>query len=423
VRRSLFRVARDRLARNVGWMFAGQMAKLALQAAYFVIAARSLGAHEFGKVAAILAVAALLGMFGGWGSGSVLLMNVARNPSVLPAYWGNVLLITVVAAVPLLGIGLALGALLLPATALTTVGLFLLAEVVFARIVDAAAQAYQALERLAKSACFVVLSPLARVIGALGFVLSSSPRTAAGWSIWYAGALAGSAAVAVVAVSVFLTRPRPDLRHLRRHLRLGFYFSIGSAATSIYADMDKSLLARLATGDAAGIYAAAYRLVSTLFTPLIALFMATYPRFFKRGESGLRSTLAFARSLLPAVVAYGGFASLLLLVAAPAGGFLLGSGYRDSVGAVRWLALLPLVQALGYLGGDVLSGAGFQGMRSGIQAAVAVLNVGLNLWLIPAYSWRGAAVATIVSYVALAALLWSAAWLLSRPRFVPVVSR
>ena len=52
-----------------------------------------------------------------------------------------------------------------------------------------------------------------------------------------------------------------------------------------------------------------------------------------------------------------------------------------------------------------LTGAGFQGARSGIQVLVALFNVGINLWLIPTYSWRGAAWASIISDGLLSILL------------------
>jgi O-antigen/teichoic acid export membrane protein len=38
--------------------------------------------------------------------------------------------------------------------------------------------------------------------------------------------------------------------------------------------------------------------------------------------------------------------------------------------------------------------------------AVAVVNVGLNLWLITAYSWTGAVIATLVCDGLLAVSLW-----------------
>jgi O-antigen/teichoic acid export membrane protein len=48
---------------------------------------------------------------------------------------------------------------------------------------------------------------------------------------------------------------------------------------------------------------------------------------------------------------------------------------------------------------------GRQGLRSALQLGTAGPNVALNAWLIPAYSWQGATVATYVSEIVLAATL------------------
>ena len=47
-------------------------------------------------------------------------------------------------------------------------------------------------------------------------------------------------------------------------------------------------------------------------------------------------------------------------------------------------------------------GAGRQGFRSLVQLAIAALNIALNLWLIRAYSWKGAAAATLLCEGAMA---------------------
>ena len=52
-------------------------------------------------------------------------------------------------------------------------------------------------------------------------------------------------------------------------------------------------------------------------------------------------------------------------------------------------------EPFGDVGRDALTGADRQGVRTVLQLATAALNVGLNLLLIPAYSWRGAAWATL----------------------------
>jgi O-antigen/teichoic acid export membrane protein len=56
--------------------------------------------------------------------------------------------------------------------------------------------------------------------------------------------------------------------------------------------------------------------------------------------------------------------------------------------------------------GSALTGAGFQNERTAAQVVAAGMNFLLNLWLIPAYGWRGAAWASLVTDGALALMNW-----------------
>jgi O-antigen/teichoic acid export membrane protein len=46
---------------------------------------------------------------------------------------------------------------------------------------------------------------------------------------------------------------------------------------------------------------------------------------------------------------------------------------------------------------DALSGANAQSIRTAVQVAVAILNIGLNLLILPRWSWRGAAWTSLIS--------------------------
>jgi O-antigen/teichoic acid export membrane protein len=157
------------------------------------------------------------------------------------------------------------------------------------------------------------------------------------------------------------------------------------------------------------------------FTPILSVFTATYYRFFVHGEDGVKGTLKLARRLASPVLALGLVAATGLWFAAPLAPRVLGGDFAAAISALRWLALVPLFQSIFYLAGDVLTGAGHQGLRSGVQLGAAGLNIALNFWLIPIYSWRGAAAATIVTDLALAVALWIAVVGVSRRgRAVPV---
>jgi O-antigen/teichoic acid export membrane protein len=97
-----------------------------------------------------------------------------------------------------------------------------------------------------------------------------------------------------------------------------------------------------------------------------------------------------------------------LFVAAPIVPIVLGKDYARAVEALRWLALLPLFKSIHYFLADSLTGAGYQRIRTAGQIGVAVFNVALNLWLIPAYSWRGAAWSSLASDGALALTMYVA---------------
>jgi O-antigen/teichoic acid export membrane protein len=78
-----------------------------------------------------------------------------------------------------------------------------------------------------------------------------------------------------------------------------------------------------------------------------------------------------------------------------------------------------------YFLADTLTGAGYQALRTCIQAGVGAFNILINLWLIPAYSWRGAAWASIASDALLLCGVAGAVVLLSRQRrnmLVPVAA-
>jgi len=94
--------------------------------------------------------------------------------------------------------------------------------------------------------------------------------------------------------------------------------------------------------------------------------------------------------------------------------YVLGAEYERSVEALRWLAFIPLLRAGHYFFSAALTGAGYQDIRTGIQAAVAIFNVLINFWLIPQYSWRGAAWASLASDGLLAIGIGLAAFILKR---------
>lgn len=418
--RLIARLRQSLLARNTAAMLAGSGARLAIQGVYFVLIARALGAAQYGAFVGVVALVAILTPFSPFGTGQIIVRNVSRDRKAFGYSWGNALCMTGVSGSLLLGAVLLLAKYVLaqrvPLALVLLVGC---SDLLFAAVVGLAALAFQAVEKLHRTAqVFIALTSL-RAVSALLLFLTINHPTAFTWGFFYCVSSGVAGIYAVITVTSELGFPTLSLRRLRSDLLEGFYFAISLSAASVYNNIDKTMLVRLSTFSAAGIYAAAYRLSDMAFLPVNALLASTYPRFFQRGRQGLAGTKNLTRRFLPFAAVYAILAGAALVLAAPLLPLFLGADFTQSVAALRWLSPLPLLRAIHYFFASSLTGADLQGLRSAIQLSVAGLNVLLNLWLIPAYSWRGAAWASLASDGALAVGMVAAVAVLSRRNVAP----
>jgi O-antigen/teichoic acid export membrane protein len=397
------------LARNTGWMFLGQGLRLLIQAGYFVIIARSLGVQEYGAFAAVTAMVAIFSPFVGLGCGNLIIKNVSRNKELLDECFGNGMLMTL--ATGLLGIGAVISICrwVLPASIPVLVILMVaLADLVCYRMIILVASAFQSVERLDKTAQFNVLVSGARFLGIAVTVLVVHHPTAELWSIVYTGTSAVATVISLIYVRGLVRSIKVTPRRIKEELLEGLYFSGSMSAMTIYNDVDKTMLARLSTLGANGIYSAAYRLIDVSFIPVSSVLYAAYAGYFRHGEGNAQAAYEYAMRLLPRPIGYSLLAFAGLLLGAPIIPKILGAEYLRTVEALRWLAILPLFKTIHYFFADALSGVGYQGLRMCLQIVVAVFNVLLNLWVIPAYSWRGAAWSSLASDGLLALIMWIA---------------
>jgi O-antigen/teichoic acid export membrane protein len=403
------------LAQNTGWMFGGFGLQIAIQATYFVLIARALGAGQYGAFVAVTALVSIAAPFSGLGSANLLVKNVARNRSVLPAYWGNGMLMICASGTALLAIVLGVARLLLPGSVTLAIVLSIgVADLVLVKLADLAAVGFQAIEKMGHSAQLQVLTSLFRLAGIIVLRLFMPHPTAASWAVVYLAATALTAAIALTTTWVRIGAPQVELHRFGPEFIEGFYFSTSLSAQTIYNDIDKTMLARMVTLDAAGIYAAAYRVIDVAFTPVRSLLNAAYPRFFRHGAKGIDVSLSFSVRLIRPTAVYSLVAAAAMLAGAPLLPRILGPQFAATAEALRWLSLLPLLKSLHYFMGEALTGAGYQGLRTIMHVAVAVFNVLINLWIIPSYGWRGAAWSSLASDGLLAVLMCAAVLVRSR---------
>jgi O-antigen/teichoic acid export membrane protein len=405
------------LARNTAWMVLGRGLGLIIQAAYFIEIARSLGVSNYGAFVGVVALVGIVWPFASVGGSNLLIKNVARDKSLFAVYWGRALTTTAVFGSLLVVFVLLLSLLVLPSQIpLPLVALVAASDILALNVVTIASQSFQAFERLDWTAGLGVLMISSRLMGATLLIAIYPHPSALQWGYSYFCSTAAVAGLASLVVCKRLGWPQLNWRRSPAELREGFWFSTSQSAQTIYNDIDKTMLARLATLDATGIYGAAYRLIDVSFVPVSALLYSAYPNFFRAGADGIRSSLGYAKPLILRAVGYSMVVCAAILLSAGWVPYVLGPEYVRIVEALRWLAVLPVLKAVHYFLADTLTGAGYQAVRTCIQAGVGAFNILINLWLIPAYSWRGAAWASIASDALLLGGIAGAVLLLSRPR-------
>jgi O-antigen/teichoic acid export membrane protein len=405
------------LLRDTTHLTIGQGFRLIIQAAYFVLIARSLGPDAYGAFVTVVAAAALLGPFSGLGTANLFIKNVRSGKRQAPICWGNGIVLTVLSGTLLSCLGVGLSTLLHLKTVPFVVTLVCVADLVLLKVTELAAFGFAATDQMKQTSIQSVVVSLLRLGGIAVLVVTVHPVTLDLWVFTYLFTTLLGTLYALVKGGRLWGRPVIDWRALREDAKEGVFFSVAGSATTIYNDIDKIMLSKLAELSATGVYGAAYRVIDVTMTPVRSLAAAAYPHFFRKGVGGMAQTYPYALSLIAKTSIYGAFTSAGLWLAAPILPHILGNQYQEVVPAVRWLALIPLLRCLHSFMADALSGAGLQRVRSGIQVVVALINIGLNVVILPRYSWRGAAWTSLGCDGLLATLFWTTAFYCRRQQY------
>ncbi len=403
------------LARDTLWMLFSKIFNVVMQAAYFIIVARLLGKENYGSFIVITATASIIFPFTSLGGEHLLIKNVSVNRATFNTYWGNGLVLLTANGTFFIIILLLLSPLLFPRDVQwVAILLILLADLICLALLDLGFKALMAVDMVNKTAQLGILSTCSKLLAALSLAVFFTNPGVTTWGYLYFISSATMAIVTIILVNKMIGSPRPALSELKSNLTQGIYFSISASASNINANLDKSMLGKLASVGAAGIYGSAYRFIDVGNVPLLALSGATYTRFFQHGVSGVKGSLGFAKRLLPILTLYAIATVIGFWILAPFIPVILGEEYREAIAALLWLSPLPAIATFQYLAADTLTGSGHQKARSIVQVAAAILNVLLNIWLIPKFSWQGAAWATLISDSLRLVCLWIIVILLYR---------
>jgi O-antigen/teichoic acid export membrane protein len=411
-------IRKSSLKKDSLWMLSGQSLSMVFQAGYFVFVGRSLGSREYGEFVGVAALISVLAQFSSLGMDLIIIRDVSRDKKSFPTSWGLALELSSAGFLIITALSILLGHFILAPEVRVLIPFIALSDVLFARIAMLCSKVFQGFNEFASSAKLIALTNLVRAIVAGGLyahVLRTHVQSNAyAWTRIY---WISSFAVATVGMIIVTTRfGWPRWRKISwKEISEGLSFSLSSSSISIYNDIDKTYLVSIGQNYAAGIYSAAYRIIDVASAPIYSIYSAAFPSFFREGAKSVRHASRFSLKLLKKTVLYSVVAAALMFFTAPFLPFVLGKSFAGSTTALRWLCLLPLIRCFHYAAGSTITGSVSQWYRTVQQISAALLNLGLNVLLIPHYSWQGAAVASLLTDASLAAMNWiCVGWLIAR---------
>lgn len=400
------RVSGSVLARNALWITGGQFTSLVVQALSFVLLARFLGSREYGVLAGVVAFVALFSQYATAGSGTVFLRYVSIDRRNAQVYCGNVILCLGIFGTLLAAATIVAARITLANSSWVVIVLVAISDFFFRQVSVAAAQVFQAYEHMKMTALLTTATQVARLaaVGALLLLFH------AGSAVTWAWASAAVSLLVATASAILVYREihgvQFSLSLLRGRMKEGFGFAVAASVNAAFNDVDKTLLGHYGMDAANGIYTTAYRVIDISTTPMWSLYTSALPRMFREGKSDIRETLRTARKLLATGVLFGAVAGVGCFVCAPLLPLLAGHSFQESIRAIRWLLPLPVFRAFALSAGAGLTASGHQKMRTIMQFIAAGFNFGINLYLIPRYSWLGAAWSSLATDALMGAGNW-----------------
>jgi O-antigen/teichoic acid export membrane protein len=365
------------------------------------LASRHLGPEGYGALSTAMAFASIFAVLTDFGVSTVAAREISIAPERERAILGNVVLVGLLVAVGAGALAMGLTFLAYPGDGNADIRegtAILLVQLLAAPVTGAARAHFTAAQRghliaIGDVALAVAMVGLTAAVVSAGLGFQAVVLATAG------GYVAQGIAMGLLAARTGGITIAADRVLASRLLWLSLPLAGTMIVNYLYFRLDLLLLSWLKDQEAVAVYALAYRVLEALMVLPAYVMLALFPEIARRGAHSERlapivgaaeaGMLAIA---LPTVVLGITFAPEIVQVVG-------GDAYEDSATV---LSILIVALAMSYLNGvygNALLALGRQAALLAVTSAVLVVNLAVNLAMIPPWGVRGAAVAVVISEI------------------------
>ena len=377
----------------------------------FTLLGRRLGPTDYGALVAMYSLIGIAICLAYIGPGLALLQIALQSNlgAVAGSFFGEQIILTCIAA----PVVLLLAPVFVPSLPLTTVAMFLAAELIGTALVTLAANLRIVATGYASAMKLQLIPHIVKVV-VIGGLAVSGELTLANYGFVYMvfGVVAGVIAFLMTTRSLGLSRRPKAIKS--DHVRVTLSISSTIWAWGLHDNGDKLVMSANQLGPAVGLYAAGYRLVQFGMIPVNALMSSSYRSFLdpavgRQAHRALRYTIA--------MTAYTTAAAVIIIVLAPVLlPILVGNQFEGSITMARWLAPLLILRGAIAFPGNALVGLGRVHARLVAFCTSATIGIVVYIILIPTMSWKGAIIGSYITDAVLVTTLWAMLFSTARQR-------
>ena len=388
------------IVKNIGFLFNGEIIGQLLTLALVIVISRELGDVGLGKYSFAFSFASIFLLLADFGLPTLITKDVAKNKKLAKEHLAKTFTLKMV--LNILTLIITLAAIVISKKDNETVLLVLLAAIAmcfynFGGIFRSIFQAYEVMK-------FEVISKTIERIIAAGIGIFLLVKGYGIFALFWALILSNVVYYILLyffnSKNIARTGIRFDLSYWKKVIKDSFPFWLTLIFVSFYVRIDTVMLGFMKDYAVTGWYNAAYRIIDVcvrmLFLPIIAVF----PAFSKFHSVSLEKTkLLYEKSFYYMLVFSIPVVSGLVVLAQKIILTIYGGQFINSIIALQILGFALFFTSLNYLMGYLLNSIEKGKIFTITTGVSTVLNITLNLILIPKFSYIGAAFATVSSEI------------------------
>lgn len=388
----------QKIAKNTSVLFASQVFSYVIMLFYLIYAARYLGAENYGILSFALAFTGIFAILADLGLSQYVVREVSRDKSLIDRYITNTISLKIILAIiTLISAFIILNLLNYPQQNIMVVYFILLYVLItsFSRIFYSIFQIYEKME----------YQSIGIFLNAVLLFTFTYIAIQFGLNIITFALIYLIVAIIVLVLNVIickwkfvLPKIKVEMDFWKLILAETIFFGLAGIFTEIYFNIDSVMLWLMVGNEAVGWYSAAYRLIFVLmFIPNVFI-TSVFPLMSKQFKSAkellkLEYVKMFRYLLISAIF----FAIYGILFSEKIITIIYGNGYIPSILALQLLMFVIPIIFLTYLFGNLLAAIDKQRLVTLITGICAIINIVLNIFLIPKYSFIGASIATVIT--------------------------